>query len=119
MSDSVFVTGLVCETIVGVYDFERVAPRQLLIDLDMDWDNRPAGASDNLELALNYDAVSQRVRALVSSMQPLLIETIAEAVAQDLLQTFGLSRLTLTLHKPGAVAGTTSLGVRITRQQAH
>ncbi len=118
MSDSVFITGLVCETIVGVYDFERVAPRELLVDLDMDWDNRPAGQSDDLGLALNYDAVSQRVRAVVSSLQPQLIETLAEAVAADLLATFELSRLTLTLHKPGAVPGTQSLGVRITRQRA-
>lgn len=78
MGDTVFVQGLQCETVVGVYEFERHAPRPLLIDLEMPWDNQPAGQSDDLSLALNYDAVSQAVRRVVSSMQPQLIETIAE-----------------------------------------
>lgn len=115
MSDSVIITGLQCETVVGVYEFERIAPRPLRVDLEMGWDNRPAGQQDDLTRALNYDAVSQRVRATISSLQPELIETLAEAVAEDLLRTFAMPWLTLTLHKPDAVRGTDSLAVRIHR----
>ena len=117
MSDVVFVTGLECETIVGVYEFERHAPRPLLIDLEMPWNNRPAGQSDNLELALNYDAVSQTVRRVIAAQQPELIETLAESVAAELLREYSLDWVTLTLHKPQAVDGTRSLGVRITRHR--
>lgn len=117
MSDSVIILGLQCETIVGVYDFERLAPRPLLIDLEMGWDNRPAGQSDLLAHALNYDAVSQRVRSVVAGMRPELIETIAEAVAVELLAEFGMPWLELTLHKPDAVRGTRSLAVKIRRSQ--
>lgn len=118
MSDSVLIQGLECSTVVGVYEFERHAPRPLLVDLEMGWDNRPAGDSDDLTLALNYDAVSQRVRAVVSSMQPELIETLAEAIATALLDEFGMPWVRLTLHKPGAVEGTQSLAVRIYRENA-
>ena len=115
MSDSVIIQGLECQTIVGVYDFERHAPRPLLIDLEMGWDNRPAGLSDQLQHALNYDAVSTVVRDCIGSMQPELIETLAEAVATCLLAEFKMPWLTLTLHKPGAVEGTQSLAVKIHR----
>lgn len=118
MSDSVIIQGLQCETVVGVYDFERHAPRPLLVDLEMGWDNRPAGLSDDLTQALNYDAVSQRVRRVISAQQPELIETLAESVAQALFDEFDMPWLTLTLHKPGAVAGTQSLAVKIHRQNS-
>ncbi len=116
MLDSVLITGLECETIVGVYDFERHAPRPLLVDLEMGWDNRPAGLTDDLAQALNYDAVSQCVRRVISDQQPELIETLAESVAQALFAEFGMPWLIMTLHKPGAVAGTQSLAVRIHRE---
>lgn len=115
MSDSVIIQGLECQTIVGVYDFERHAPRPLLVDLEMGWDNRPAGLSDQLQHALNYDAVSTVVRDCIGSLQPELIETLAEAVAARLLAEFKMPWLTLTLHKPGAVEGTQSLAVKIHR----
>ncbi|HEX4871211.1 MAG TPA: dihydroneopterin aldolase [Nevskiaceae bacterium] len=115
--DTIFVTGLQVQALVGVHAHERLAPRPLVFDLEMDYDLRPSAASDALRDTLDYAAVCAGIEALCAERQPLLIETLAEQVARMLFARFPLLGLRLTLHKPGAVAGTASLGVRIERRR--
>ncbi len=101
--DQVFVRGLEVETVIGVYDWERGIRQRLALDLDMAWDISAAAAQDDLRLTLDYAAVSQRLIEYVSSTSFELIETLAERVADLVLDEFQVPWLRLTLTKPGAV----------------
>ena len=48
-----------------------------------------------------------------------LIETFAENVANILLTEFKVEKLKLSIQKPGAVSGTSSVGVIIERGNGH
>lgn len=115
MADIVFIEGLAVETVIGVYDWEREITQRLLVDLEMAWDNRVPGGSDNVADALDYAAVSERVTSCLQTLQPALLETAAEALANMLQETFGVRWLRLTLNKPGAVPSAANVGVRIER----
>lgn len=115
MADSVLIEGLVVETVVGVYDWERKVDQRLVVDLEMAWDNRVPGASDDVRDALDYAAVSERVTSCLQTLQPQLLEHGAEHLAAELQQTFGIRWLALTIRKPGAVPAAQSVGVRIER----
>ncbi|AOY88963.1 bifunctional dihydroneopterin aldolase/7,8-dihydroneopterin epimerase [Marinobacter salinus] len=115
MSDSVLIEGLAVETVVGVYDWEREVDQRLMVDLEMAWDNRVPGASDDVRDALDYAAVSARVVACLQALKPRLLEHGAEALATDLQDAFGIAWLRLTLKKPGAVPEAQWVGVRIER----
>lgn len=117
VTDTVLIEGLTVETIIGVYDWEREVTQQLLIDLELAWDNRVPGASDNVEDALDYGAASQSVIDYFSGHQPQLLETAAEAIAQRLQSEFGVRWLRLVIRKPGAVPQARSVGVSIERGQ--
>ncbi|MDX1560909.1 MAG: FolB domain-containing protein, partial [Marinobacter sp.] len=52
MADSVLIEGLVVETVVGVYDWEREVTQSLVVDLEMAWDNTVPGGSDDVADAL-------------------------------------------------------------------
>ena len=114
MTDTVFIEGLAVETVIGVYDWERTIRQRLLVDLEMAWDNRVPGASDDVADALDYAAVSERVQQQLQDLQPALLETAAEETLQ---QEFGVCWLRLTLNKPGAVPAAANVGVRIERGQ--
>ena len=101
--DQVFVRGLEVETVIGVYDWERGIRQRLVLDLEMAWDISAAAAQDDLRLTLDYAAVSQRLIEYVSSTSFELIETLAERVADLVLDEFQVPWLRLTLTKPGAV----------------
>ncbi|MGV8841679.1 MAG: dihydroneopterin aldolase [Pseudomonas sp.] len=113
--DRVFIEGLEVDTVIGAYDWERGIRQCLRVDLSLGWDNRPAAAGDDLNLALDYAAVTARVQAFGQEAEFILVETFAERLAQTLLSEFQIPWLRLKLTKPGAVAAASGVGVEIER----
>lgn len=113
--DKVFIEGLLVKTIVGVLDWERITPRFVRFDLEMGWDIAPPAASDALQDALDYAAVSARITEFVEGSRFQLIETMAEEVAKLVQQEFDVPWLRLRLTKPGAVATAAGVGISIER----
>ncbi|TDG11629.1 dihydroneopterin aldolase [Seongchinamella unica] len=113
--DIVYIKGLKTDAVIGVYDWERGIRQTLVLDLELASDNRAAAATDAIEDAVDYDAISGRILAFVSDSEFELIETLAERVADIVLGEFGIPWLRLTLAKPGAVAAAEDVGVIIER----
>ncbi|MBY6064656.1 dihydroneopterin aldolase [Pseudidiomarina sediminum] len=115
--DKVFVTGLRTDALIGVYEWEHEQRQPLLFDLEMDWDQRAAAASDAIADALDYDALSQAVKQLVEARPRQLIETVAEEVAQLILTEFSVTRVCVRVEKPQALTIATTVGVQIERSR--
>ena len=115
MMDSVFITQLETDAVIGVYDWERSIRQRLVIDLELFVDQRRAAETDDLQFALDYFAVSEAVKTLVTDSSYQLIERLAEAIAQMIHAEFKVLKLVVTVHKPGAVPDAKSVGVKITR----
>jgi dihydroneopterin aldolase len=115
MSDIVFIRALRIDTVIGVYDWERQVQQSLLLDLEMQTDNRRAAASDSVDDALDYSAVAARLREYAADHNVQLMETLAERFAELLREEFDLAWLRLRLCKPGAVADARDVGVIIER----
>jgi dihydroneopterin aldolase len=113
--DRIFISDLRIDTIIGIYDWERQVRQTIRIDLEMAHDIRRAAETDDIQYALNYKAVAKRLIAFVEASQFLLIETLAEDVARLIMTEFSVPWLRLTLHKPGALRGASSVGVIIER----
>ncbi|CAE6890894.1 dihydroneopterin aldolase [Pseudomonas marincola] len=114
--DTVFVSGLEVDTVIGAYDWERTIRQCLRLDLTLGWDIRPAAAGDDLNKALDYAKLSERVQAFASESSFILVETFAERLAQLLMDEFQVPWLRLRLTKPGAVpAASGGVGVEIER----
>ncbi len=115
--DIIFIRDLRVDTIVGVYDWERQIKQTLVFDIDMATHIQHAAATDDLQFAVNYHAVSLRVAAYVEANHPALIETLAENVAALIRTEFKVPWLRLQLTKPNAVLGARAVGVLIERGQ--
>ena len=115
--DKVFIEGLEIEALIGIYDWERRVRQPLVFDIAMAFDNRVPAASDAIADTLDYKAVSKRLIAFVGASSCGLVESLAEACAQLILDEFGVRKVTLKLSKPGAVRGARAVGVRIKRRR--
>ena len=113
--DIVFIKQLEIETVIGIYDWEREIRQTVSLDLEMASDNKKAAATDHIDDAVNYKAVSKRLIAFVGDSKFELVETLAEKVCELILDEFSVPWVRLTLHKPGAVSGAASVGVSIER----
>lgn len=113
--DIVYIRDLHIDTIIGIYDWEREVRQTVSIDLEMATDIRKAAATDDIEHALNYKAVSKRIISYVENRNALLVESLAEEIAALVRDEFNVPWLRLRLSKPGAVRGARDVGLIIER----
>ncbi|MDZ7828560.1 MAG: dihydroneopterin aldolase [Halofilum sp. (in: g-proteobacteria)] len=111
----VFLRDLRVETIIGIFEWERSTRQVVAIDLEMAADITRAAASDSIDDALDYKAISKRLIDFVSSSSFQLVETLAERIAQIVREEFGVPWVKVTLSKPGAIRGARDVGVMIER----
>jgi len=113
--DRVFVEDLKVQTVIGIFDWEREIKQTISIDLEMAFDIRAAAESDNIEDTLDYKAVSKRLIQFIEKSEFQLVEALAERCASIILDEFPVNWLRLKLGKPGAVRGSSAVGVIIER----
>jgi len=113
--DIVYIRELQVETVIGIYDWEREVRQTVSLDLEMGTDIRAAAATEDIENTLNYKSVAKRLIAFISQSEFLLVETMAEEIAQIVQDEFNVPWLRLRLSKPGAVRGARDVGVIIER----
>ena len=115
--DRVFIEDLRIQTVIGVFDWEREITQTISLDLQMAFDINRAAKSDNIADTLDYKSVSKRLIQFVESSEFQLVEALAEHCAQIVLDEFPVNWLRLKLSKPGAVRGSSAVGVIIERGQ--
>lgn len=113
--DILYIEQLSIETTIGVLSWERQIKQRVVIDLELAMDNRRVARSDTIEHALDYDALSRRLIAYVEASEFMLIETLAEHIAELIMQEFHTPWLSLRLSKPGAIRGAKNVGVKLVR----
>jgi len=113
--DIVFLRGLRIETVIGIYDWEKAIKQPVVLDLEMSTDVARAAASDHIDDAVNYKAVSKRLKQFVSESRFELVETLAERCAEIVRDEFGVGWVRLSLNKVGAVSDAVDVGVVIER----
>ena len=113
--DIVYLRELKIETVIGIFDWERQIKQTVVLDLDMGTDVAAAAATDNIEDALDYKAVTKRIIQFVEASEFQLVETLAERIAELLRTEFAIPWLKLTVNKRGALRGARDVGVIIER----
>lgn len=113
--DLVFIEQLEVITTIGVYDWEQEIKQKLVLDLEMAHDNKPAAQSDDVQFALDYATVSQAVTDHITEGRFLLVERVAEEVADLIMTRFSVPWIKVKLTKPGAVVNARGVGVVIER----
>jgi dihydroneopterin aldolase len=84
---------------IGVPDEERAAAQRLTFNIAF-WPIRQAGEiEDEISRAVNYASVCAATRKFVTASRSKLIETLANALALHLLDTFEIRRITIELRK--------------------
>jgi len=109
VTDTVSIRDLRVSTVIGVYDWEREIEQALTFSIDMAADVSKAAKDDDIKDALDYSAVAQAVKSVVTEGKFQLIETAAEAVAQRLIDGYGLEWVRVEVVKPIPSEGYTAV----------
>ena len=103
MKDIVRIEDIETQAVIGAYEFEWEAPQPLVLDIELTTDFTKAFTSDDLDDALNYDAITQTVRAFVENSNYKLLETMAGGIIREIMANFPVDKAGVRIRKPKAL----------------
>lgn len=113
--DIIYLHGIKARTLIGVYDWERVAPQVVEIDLELGIPSARACQTDDLADTINYADVVDRLRAVLAEQHFLLLERLAEYIAVDLMTAFSTPWIKVSVTKLGILHEVGRVGVTVER----
>ncbi len=113
--DALFLEGLEVPCRVGCTDPERATPQSLRVAVKLYCSSlRDAALADDLERTVDYRLAGELIDA-VQGREFLLIERVAETLAEVALKNPLIERVTVNVRKRPPVQGLEWAGVEITR----
>ncbi|HGM2169652.1 TPA: dihydroneopterin aldolase, partial [Neisseria gonorrhoeae] len=86
--DKIFLHGMKADTLIGVYGWERERLQTLIVDLDIGVPEK-AGSDDDIANTVHYAEVCETLRRHLKEQDFLLLEALAEYIADLVLGYFG------------------------------
>jgi len=112
--DIIFIQDFRVEILIGVYDWERSVPQTVQLDLEIALPPREK-RSDRIGDTIDYAKVVARIKATLADNHFLLVEALAEHIAQLIMTEFRAPWIRASVTKLGALQGVKRLGVTIER----
>jgi dihydroneopterin aldolase/D-erythro-7,8-dihydroneopterin triphosphate epimerase len=104
--------------ILGINPEERTNRQDIVVNVIMWADTRPAALSDDIGDAVNYRTVAKAIIEHVEAGQPLLVERLVEEIAGICFRTDArVEAVEVSVEKPGALRFARSVGVSIFRSR--
>jgi dihydroneopterin aldolase len=113
--DIIFLGGLEIETIIGIYDWERITKQKVILDIEMAFDINKAAETDDIAYTLDYKTVSKRIISFVEASEFFLVEKLIVEIANIIRTEFSVPWVKITLNKKGAISGASDVGIIIER----
>ena len=114
-SDKIILKNLQLDCVIGCRPTERTHTQPIIINAELTVPKTPAYHTDNIEDAINYQLIYQRILDIVSKSEPALIESLIETIAKTLISEFRLFHIKLRIEKPHALKQAESVGFEICR----
>ena len=115
--DKIFLHGMKADTLIGVYDWERQHKQTLILDLDVVLPEN-SHQDDNIEHTIHYGEMCQLIRQELADCDFKLLESLAEFVAQLVVEHYPTPQLRLRVSKAGVLPDVREVGIEIERYRA-
>jgi FolB domain-containing protein len=115
--DKVIIKDLLVRGIIGINDWEREKPQDILINVVMFTDLHRAGETDSIEDCVNYRTAAKKIFTHTEEAKRFTVEALAADIAKICLEETGIQKVQVRIEKPGAVRFAGSVGVEIERNR--
>jgi dihydroneopterin aldolase len=100
--DCIHLTGIRCYGYTGYLQEEQVLGQWFEVDLTLWLDLAPSGHSDNIADTLDYRSAIETVQQLVKTSKFALVEKLANAIADAILELAQVQQVQVRLSKLAA-----------------
>lgn len=115
--DRIIIRNLGLECVIGVNPEERTRKQRIILDVELSADLSMAGKSDAIEDTINYSDLANRIVDHAQNSTCMLLEKLAEEIAQICLEHERSRSVRVLIMKPEALRGAAYPGVEIYRSK--
>jgi dihydroneopterin aldolase len=116
--DVILLQGLQVPAALGVSAAERAMRRPVMLDLEIGFDLRAAGSSDDLQNTIDYGDLYEVIARVAGEGEHKLVEALGERITAALFERFEIDSVQLTVRKSRPIAGVLEwAGIRTTRRR--
>jgi len=105
------IKNLRLRTIVGVNEWERERPQDVIVNVELEFDSKKAVETDNLKDTVNYKTLKQRIIQKVESAQFFLVEKLASQILEIVMEDPKVQHAQVEVDKPHALRFADSVSV--------
>lgn len=116
--DTIFIREFRVDAWVGIYDWEKLRPQTLELEVEIGIPEAGAGTSDDIADTVHYGHVVERFAAELAERRFGLLEALAEHLAGIVTREFRAPWVRLSVAKLGHIRNVRKVGVTIERTRA-
>ena len=104
---------------LGYYDFEKNKPQKVKFSLEIDYEDKKPTNDKDIKSIVNYGKVVKLIKKLVKNKHYNFLETLAEAVFDELFKDKRIGKIILQIEKLEILKECTSVGIQITKKRSY
>ena len=95
----ILINELILDLKLGYYDFEKVKAQKVKFSLEIDYEDKKPTNDKDIKSIVNYGTVVKLIKNLVKKKHYNFLETLAEAVFDELFKDQRIGKITLKIEK--------------------
>jgi dihydroneopterin aldolase len=113
--DTIFIREFRVDAWVGIYDWEKLRPQTLELEVEIGIPGTAAGRTDDIHDTVHYGQVVERFAAELATCRFGLLEALAEHLAAIVTGEFKAPWVRISVAKLGHIRNVRKVGVTIER----
>ena len=113
--DTIFISELKIETLIGIYEWERKIPQTIQLDLEVGLPGGRVAGSEKIGDTIDYIKIVGRIEQLLAQERFSLLESAGEAIADAVMREFKAPWVRVGIAKLAPLRNVKRLGVTIER----
>ena len=115
----ILINELVLDLKLGYYDFEKEKSQRIKFSLEIDYENKKPTNDKDIKSIVNYGTVVKLITKLVKKKHYNFLESLAEAVFDELFKDKRIGKIMLKIEKLEILKDCSSVGIQITKTRSH
>lgn len=115
--DKTFIKDMKVRGILGIHNWERVTPRDIVINITVYADTKKAAQTDDIADCVDYSALAKKIRAHAEYAARMTVEALANDLVEICFQDPKVKKAIVRVEKPGAVPEAETVGVEVERKR--
>ena len=115
----ILINELVLDLKLGYYDFEKEKSQKVKFSLEIDYEDKKPTNDKDIKSIVNYGTVVKLITKLVKKKHYNFLESLAEAVFDELFKDKRIGKIMLKIEKLEILKDCSSVGIQITKKRSH